>query len=211
MARESAPSGSTKSNRHVGSPAASVGSPAPPSGPSFDAIRKKTLGVMNVADTVNDTKIRQMFEKYGPLRKVTLRPDHQGAIVEYETVADAGRATLAIDGTELAGRRITIGSLPDLMRQAPEVKQTKGFASKKDEKKTFFANPRAVSRPGTAVGGQRRRTGLGFSGSIQRQKGTGDETSKTGDDIVMMDGLPDREAPKAKSNADFRAMLLYHQ
>jgi hypothetical protein len=79
IARESTPSSNTKSYRHVEStsPATSSGSPAPTSGPSFDEIKKKTLGVMNVSDTVNDTKIRQMFEKYGPLRKVTLRPDHQ--------------------------------------------------------------------------------------------------------------------------------------
>lgn len=183
------------------------------SAPSFDSIKKKTLGVMNIADTVNDTKIREMFERYGPLRKVALRPDHQGAIVEFESVADAGKATLALDGCELAGKRIAIGSLPDLMKQKPEVKQTKGFATvgKKEEGKgAFFAAPSSVIRGGAgAARGQKRRVGLGFTGSIGRPKaatGGEEEAKKNAEgDALMTDGEPEKPA---KSNADFKAMFL---
>lgn len=171
--------------------------------PSFDAIKKKTLGVMNIADTVNDTKIRELFAPYGPLRKVTLRPDHQGAIVEYETVADAGKATLALDGREVAGSKIRIGSLPDLMRMKPVTKVMKGFAPKKEEKSALFAAPTSVLRSGAgATRGQKRRTGLGFTGSIGRPKAG--EAKK--EDTVMADG--NEEGGKAKSNADFKAMFL---
>lgn len=196
----------------LASPSASGGAGSPPASvPSFDDIKKKTLGIMNVADTVNDTKIREMFEKYGPLRKVALRPDHQGAIVEYESVADAGKATLALDGYDLAGKRIAIGSLPDLMKQKPEVKQTKGFATagKKEEAKgALFAAPTSVVRAsGGATRGQKRRTGLGFAGPIGRQKivVVGEEKKSAERDIVMGDG--EAEKP-AKSNADFKAMFL---
>lgn len=192
------------------SPPASGGAGSPPTSvPSFDDIRKKTLGVMNIADTVNDTKIREMFEKYGPLRKVALRPDHQGAIVEFESVADAGKATLALDGCNLAGKRITIGSLPDLMKQKPEVKQTKGFATtgKKEENKgAFFAAPPSVMRGGAGAGrGQKRRTGLGFTGSIGKQKASEEVRKGTGGDTVMAEGGAEKPA---KSNADFKAMFL---
>lgn len=191
----------------------SASPPAAASAPSFDSIKKKTLGIMNIADTVNDTKIREMFEKYGPLRKVALRPDHQGAIVEFESVADAGKATLALDGCELAGKRIAIGSLPDLMKQKPEVKQTKGFATlgKKEESKgAFFAAPPSVIRSSAGAGrGQKRRVGLGFTGSIGRPKvatGGGEEAKKNSEgDALMTDG---EAAKPAKSNADFKAMFL---
>lgn len=200
-------------NINSASPPASGGGAGVPaaSAPSFDSIKKKTLGVMNIADTVNDTKIREMFEKYGPLRKVALRPDHQGAIVEFESVADAGKATLALDGCELAGKRIAIGSLPDLMKQKPEVKQTKGFATvgKKEEGKgAFFAAPSSVIRGGAAARGQKRRVGLGFTGSIGKLKvATGGEEAKKNveGDVVMADGEPGKPA---KSNADFKAMFL---
>jgi hypothetical protein len=100
------------------------------------------------------------------------------------------------------------------MRQAPEMKQTKGFASKKDEEKknSFFAKPTTVSRPGTTqnVRGQKRRAGLSFSGSIQRPRAAEGEARKAGGDIVMMDGPSEREAPRARSNADFKAMF-FHQ
>lgn len=201
-------------NTNSTSPSASgeTGSPAT-SAPSFDSIKKKTLGIMNISDTVNDTKIREMFERYGPLRKVALRPDHQGAIVEFESVADAGKATLALDGCELAGKKIAIGSLPDLMKQKPEVKQTKGFATlgKKEESKgAFFAAPSSVIRSGAGgARGQKRRVGLGFTGSIGKPKtatGGGEEAKKNSEgDALMTDG----EAGKpVKSNADFKAMFL---
>ncbi|KAG0130421.1 hypothetical protein HOY82DRAFT_486640 [Tuber indicum] len=181
-------------------PAASQQPPAP----AFSDIKQKTLGIMNLSDTVNDTKIRHMFEKYGPLRKVALRPDHQGAIVEYESVTDAGKATLALDGLELAGRKIKIGGLADLMRQSPERKVSKGFATNNGGGKVGVVafKPSQVGAGG--MKGQKRRAGLGFSGVVKKK----DADGKKNEDIVMADGPPAREAPKTKSNADFKAMFL---
>jgi len=162
---------------------------------------------MNLSDTVNDTKIRQIFEKHGPLRKVTLRPDHQGAIVEYESVADAGKATLALDGSELAGRKIKIGGLADLMRQSPERKVTKGFPTNNGDSKggAIAFKPSQVKAGAGEMKGQKRRAGLGFSGAVRKKD---DADGKKSEDTVMTDGPPAREAPKAKSNADFKAMFL---
>ncbi|PWW76639.1 hypothetical protein C7212DRAFT_279352 [Tuber magnatum] len=186
-------------------PANPATSPQQLSAPAFSDIKKKTLGIMNLSDTVNDTKIRQMFEKYGPLRKVTLRPDHQGAIVEYESVADAGKATLALDGFELAGRKIKIGGLADLMRQSPERKVAKGFLTNNGGIKggVVAFKPSQVGTGAGGVKGQKRRAGLGFPGAV-RKEGTDGKS----EDTVMVDGPQAKEVPKTKSNADFKAMFL---
>ncbi|ODQ54656.1 hypothetical protein SAICODRAFT_77260, partial [Saitoella complicata NRRL Y-17804] len=86
-----------------------------PPPPSKSEIRGKTLGVMNVAQTVNDAKLRALFEPFGSLRRVNLIPEHGGAVVEFDAVADAGKATMALEGAELSGRHIRIGTYEELM------------------------------------------------------------------------------------------------
>ncbi|KAL7270267.1 Splicing factor [Rhizina undulata] len=189
------PNGANNKNRDTASPAPQT------QVPSFDTIQKKTLGIMNLPDTVNDAKIRSLFEKFGPLRKVTLRPDHAGAIVEYENVNDAGKASLAMDGTEVAGKRIKIGSLPELMLQRPEKKETKGFVKGgKEAGGGGAAMFRPLSLRGVGAGGrgtgQKRKTGLGFTGGLARREKTGEEGKEV-------------EAGKGgKSNEDFKKMFL---
>ncbi|KAH0556858.1 hypothetical protein GP486_005352, partial [Trichoglossum hirsutum] len=113
--------------KHSPSPEADKSAPAARTAhPTTSAIKDKTLGVMNVPDTVNDARLTQLFGTYGPLKKVVLRPDHKGAIVEYENVADAGKAALALEGTEIApGRTLKIGSVQELMREKAEYKDGK--------------------------------------------------------------------------------------
>lgn len=48
--------------------------------------RSKTLIVTNVSDTINDTVLRDMFSKFGPLHKLVLKPDVESAIVEFQEV-----------------------------------------------------------------------------------------------------------------------------
>src|SRR6185437_3180380 len=65
----------------------------------------RTLGLMNIPDTVNDARIRALVEPFGQLIKIVLRPDHQGAIVEFADVNDAGKASLALEGKEIVPGR----------------------------------------------------------------------------------------------------------
>ncbi|KAF8539812.1 hypothetical protein BDD12DRAFT_736316 [Trichophaea hybrida] len=180
-------------------------SPQPePSRPSFELIKKKTLGIMNLADTVNDTRLRTLFEPFGPLRKVTLRPDHQGAIVEYENVADAGKASLAMEGLDLDGMKIEIGELADLMKRKPEKKITKGFQKKQA---TMLLIPPSVRNavPRGGGGGQKRRAGLGFVGAVSK-KDQKDPASSGDVEMKNADGPEHKKA--GRSNEDFKKMFL---
>lgn len=135
-----APAASTRpidnSNGNVG-----VQSQHTQSTPEHAEIQAKTLGVMNIPDTTNEEQIRKLFEPFGPLRKVILRPDHGGALVEYETSVDAGRATLTLEGHRIGSNNIRIGTYNDLMAEPS--------AQKKNEK---LMAPRAVRRAATRGG-----------------------------------------------------------
>ena len=58
------------------------GSPAPQDEKAarIADIQARTLALLNVPDTLNDTRVRALAEPYGELVKVSLRPDHQGKI-----------------------------------------------------------------------------------------------------------------------------------
>lgn len=119
----------------------------------------RTLGLMNVPDTVKDARIRTLVEPYGRLVKIVLRPDHQGAIVEFTEVHNAGKAALALEGQEIAaGRRLHVGTVPEMLKQPAERKSTSSSSSS-----SFVQASMPVKRPiqpGSARGGG-RRGGLG--------------------------------------------------
>jgi RNA recognition motif-containing protein len=185
-------------------------------GPTFDQIKKKTLGIMNLADTVNDIRLRALFEPFGPLRKVILRPDHQGAIVEYENVTDAGRASLKMDGVDIDGMKIEIGDQANLMKRMPEKKVTKGFEKKSKATTTTTmlvpasvrGGPPAANRGAAGAG---RKRGLGFTGAVSRKDRLtpvdGDVDMKTVDESGS-GGNENGGEKKGKSNDDFKKMFL---
>ncbi|KAF3933184.1 Nucleolin [Dactylella cylindrospora] len=192
-----APNGAVDSPAAAASPMSTTTSDQPDR-PNRDAIRQKTLFVLNVADTVNDSKIRATFEKYGSLRKVQLRLDHQAAIVEFDEVKDAGKAAMALEGHEIDGRAIRFGEYQDMVKTAPEKKAKPGenpFARKRGQEKQPMAAtnliPTRVHRPNLSVRGGKSRVGLGFRSS---------RTEKT-------EETENGEA-KPKTNAQFRQMLL---
>lgn len=73
-------------------------------------INSRTLVISNLADTINDTQLQGVFEKYGPLKQIVLQPKLNNAKVEYVNVADAGKAELALQGYEIGGQAIHIGA-----------------------------------------------------------------------------------------------------
>ena len=183
----------------------------PASARSNDAVQtvgdrsQRTLGLMNIPDTVNDARIRALVEPYGQLVKIVLRPDHQGAIVEYRDVNDAGRASLDLEGKEIApGRQIKVGRVEEMLRQAPERKTDKiQFGKEKGIKGTKTMMPvgpiKRPTQPGTG-----RRGGLGT------KRGAFGGGSKQGPAGGAQDANGEKKtqpAGPAKSNSDFRAML----
>ncbi|OJD14676.1 hypothetical protein AJ78_05000 [Emergomyces pasteurianus Ep9510] len=119
----------------------------------------RTLALMNIPDTVNDSRIRTLVSPYGALVKLILRPDHQGAIVEFLDVNDAGRASLGLDGHEIApGRRIRVGGVGEMLRLPAERKVDRILVGKEREKMEKKGKDTvAVSGPGIGDGAGKKK------------------------------------------------------
>ena len=165
-----------------------------PARPDRETLQSRTLALLNVPDTVNDTRIRTLMEPYGTLVKVVLRPDHQGAIIEYSETKDAGRAALGVEGHEIVpGRNITVGTVKDMLGQKAEIRHDK-MGTKRErgnvmQQSGFVKRP---SQPGAAArrggrGGLGLKRGGAIAGTLQEEK----KDQKAG----------------GKSNADFKAMF----
>jgi RNA recognition motif-containing protein len=172
-------------------------------GPTKAEIASRTIAIMNVPDTVNDARIQAIAEPYGSIVKLTLRLDHQGAIIEYADVAAAGRASLGLESHEIIpGRKLRTGTVNELFKQKGETRIDKiqvGAAAKKPTPTGgAFIQP-SVRRPGPGIrGGLGAKRGLGYPASAKKAPAATNGT--TGDS----------HEPKAapKSNADFKAMFL---
>lgn len=165
---------------------------------------QRTLALMNVPDTVNQARIRALVEPYGRLVAINLRPEHQGAIVEYVDVQSAGKATLALEGKEItAGRPLHIGTVREMMNLPPEVKTDLGQSVKQENKtkKTKLQSTGPIRRPQQPGA---RKGGLG----MKRQIAPPGPTPSTANQVSeKMDTTPDGESKPKKSNDDFRAMI----
>ena len=166
-------------------------------------VRERTLALMNVPDIVTPARIEKLLEPYGAIKKLTLRPDHAGAIVEFAEEKSVHSASLGVSGTEIDGSTIRTGTVKELLEQAPMKRELRLDQKKSDAaKKTAATNPFAnslIRRPGDkskALGGK----GRGNLGSMKSGFGHGASSTpgKTG------------EAAKTgfKTNEDFRAMFL---
>jgi hypothetical protein len=174
--------------------------------------RQRTLALMNVPDTVNEARVRAMVEPFGQLIKISLRPDHQGAIVEYANVQDAGKAALALEGKEIAsGRALHIGGVPELMALKAEKKTDRITSIKPEKPKASLQSAGPIKRPqqpGARGGHAGRRGGLGLKRAMAAPPApppNNDQMDTTPDDKSGASGMP------KKSNDDFRAMLQQKQ
>ncbi|PGH23538.1 hypothetical protein AJ80_02318 [Polytolypa hystricis UAMH7299] len=189
------------------------GSAASPSATSHTEIptgdrQLRTLGLMNVPDTVNDARIRALVEPYGPLVKIILRPDHQGAIVEFVDVNDAGKAALRLGGHEIVpGRTLHVGTVSEMLKQSAERKIDRIQVGK--QKATVMAHSAApIRRPGQPGSG--RRGGLGIKrgpmgreevqAQTQSQSQTQSQNAKKGKSKRAAE--PDGGSSAAKENHD---------
>ncbi|KAG0652004.1 putative RNA-binding [Hyphodiscus hymeniophilus] len=185
-------------------PAAETAGDAAGNAYTRDEIVKRTITLMNVPDTVNDSRIRALVEPFGSIVKVVLRPDHQGAIIEYVDIASAGRAALALENHEIVpGRNLRTGGMKDLFKEKDEIKTNRIQVGQGKKASALFIKPSApVRRPG-AVG----RGGLG------QRRGFGYSAPKTADSSTPsagagVNGKAKEEPVRPKSNADFKAMFV---
>lgn len=162
-------------------------------------IQARTIGLLNVPDTVNDARIRAFAANYGAIVKVVLRPDHQGAIIEYRDIASAGKAALGIDGHEIApGRKLGVGSVKEMLQQPEEKKTDRLYANgsnKKESTAITLQSGTPIRRPTQPTPRRGGKLGLG----TKREGGS--QLAKGGE-------INGRTDEKAKSNDDFRAIFL---
>ena len=139
---------------------------------------ERSLAILNLPDTVPDVRIKPLVEPYG-FKKITLEPQHGGAVIEFTTVEGAGKAEITLQGLDFEGRRLRIGTVKDLRQQRSEWKAANSFVQ-----------PNRISRPVARGGGRARgRTGFGARPAVPRTA-----TATNGE--------------SAKSNNDFRNMIL---
>ena len=161
--------------------------------------KARTVALLNVPDTVNEPRIRVLAEKFGPLIKLSLRPDHQGAILEFVEAADAGKASMKLEGYEITdGRKLGVGSVQDLLKMKGEKRHDKIIVGQK-KKELQMQGLMPIRRPGGngMFGAKGKRGGLGFKASGRASDGSGDSE---------MHDISNGESQK-KTQDDFRKML----
>jgi RNA recognition motif-containing protein len=170
--------------------------------PAATESANRTITLMNIPDTVNDARIRVLAEPYGDIVKLVLRPDHQGAIIEFADIAAAGRAALGLENHELVpGRRLRTGGLKDLFREKDEIKTDRIQIGQGKKAPASFIQPSAPIRrpgPGGRGGLGMKKRGLGYSAVSASWSGSGD--------IHGQGKAAENKVPK--SNAEFKAMFV---
>jgi RNA recognition motif-containing protein len=171
---------------------------------SYKTVRERKVAIFNLPDTVNDARVRAAMERYGPLTKIQMRRNIQGAIIEFANLKDAFNVRQGVDVSSL-GPGVVTGDVGDLL------------AKKKTPKAA--AAPAVGAGAGTAVGplsmvptsiakslGGRGRGGLGMKRggaghafSLARPVNPS-STTESKPSATAADGA-------GKSNADFRKMF----
>ncbi|KAK5057910.1 hypothetical protein LTR84_011911 [Exophiala bonariae] len=144
---------------------------------------QRTVTISDVPDTVNESRIKALAEKFGPTRKVVLKTNHQGAIIEFEKVVDAGRAAIGLDGHEIdPGRYIRVTTQKEMFQQKPELKQEQFLQRPAVNRPTMKGPVKRPPQPGARKGGnlgQRSATIFQANTGSNEQNGT----KKTNDDF----------------------------
>ena len=163
---------------------------------------------MNLPDTVNDSRIRALMEPFGPLSKIVLRPDHQGAIVEFMDTSSSGKAALEIEGYELLpNTRLHVGTVKELLSSKPEKKSSRLIIGKQvngllPQATVPIRRPQSLRKGG--LGNRRGGIGLGHDAGLEKAESKSVDSK---DDFPADESLRETQKMKPKSNADFRALI----
>ncbi|KJZ72478.1 hypothetical protein HIM_08147 [Hirsutella minnesotensis 3608] len=179
--------------------------------PSQADIAARTIALMGLPETVNDTRVRALVESVGAMTQLVLQPGHGGAKIEFVDTATAGKAALQLDGMEFEGSKLRTGTVDELRRTKGEHKDDRIVYGNKDKKAPKASEPVAghvkagimptpvsIRRPGGNKSGSKR--GLGF---VPKR------TLAVGEPKPNENGVEDAAGkPAPRSNADFKAMFL---
>lgn len=198
------PGGTDNAENNAASPGSNTSLPTKDNSAQRAEIQSRILALLNIPDTVNDARIRSLCAPYGTLVRVQLRPSHGGAIIEYKDVASVGKASLALEGHEIApGRLLSIGTVADLHRAKAEFRSDK-LSERSKNTTSLLQNAIPIRRPRQP---DVRRGGRGGLGVKRAPRGANDADGD-GDDAKKGGGGAGAEGQVPKSNADFREMLL---
>lgn len=174
-------------------------------GPTRAEIAARTIAILGIPDTVNDARVRAMVEPHGDIVKLVLHPGHGGAVVEFRDKAQAGKASLALDGKEIEeGRKIHIGTVAELFREKSETRvdrvDTKPTVNNKTKDSALMPPPPVVRRTLGTRGGKRGGLAVHPARKLPPKTNGTPEATANGTEGT---------APAAqKSNADFKNMFL---
>lgn len=122
---------------------------------SIEERTQRTVAICDVPDIVNDSRIKSIAEKVGPVRRVVLKTNHQGALIEFENVPDAGRAMIELDGLEIdPGRRIRVTTEKEMFQQKPEHKAEQ-FGKRAPPSRPTNASTNGIVRRPAQPGGRK--------------------------------------------------------
>lgn len=172
-----------------------VSNPAEHDAAFIEERKQRTVAICDVPDTVNESRIKAMAEKIGPVRKVLLKTNHQGALIEFEHIPDAGRAMIELDNYEIdPSRHIRVTSEKEMFQQKAE-RKIEEFVKRPGQ------NP---PKPAGASGPIKRpaQPGVRKGGHLGQRSSTLFQSQKKDDSTVDGDG----ESGK-KTNDDFRNLI----
>ncbi|KAF2477110.1 uncharacterized protein BDR25DRAFT_251681 [Lindgomyces ingoldianus] len=154
-------------------------------------VSARTIAILNIPDTVTDARIHALVDPYD-VKKITLRPQNGGAILEFHTEEAMGKASLELDGKEIApGRPIAVGTVDQLSRAKGEYRPS-GFVPASVRKRGGGGAGAGTGSGAAGRGRGRGRRGLGWG------MGSG----------IVGNRVEKSSAPTApKSNADFKELL----
>jgi squamous cell carcinoma antigen recognized by T-cells 3 len=170
------------------SPTPTASSSAPrPSEQEREERKLRTIALADVPDTVNEARIRAVAEGVGKVNKVILKTNHAGALVEFETANDAGKATLELEGMEIApGRKVRVVTEEEMYKQKPEKKTEKIVSTMGAPVKVPMGGAiKRPAQPGVRKGGHlgQRKTAV-----FNQTNGEWNEGGKSNDDFRKMLG-----------------------
>ncbi|KAB5571808.1 hypothetical protein GE09DRAFT_644284 [Coniochaeta sp. 2T2.1] len=187
--------------------------------PTSAEIRARTIAILDLPDTMNDARVRDLVEPHGEIVKLTLHPLHGGATVEFASAAAAGKASLALEGMEIDdGRKLRVGTVAELFKEKGEERvdridipqpKTKGEDKKADAARELMPPP-SVRRPAPTLGAKRPRGGFGFAVGVRKNGASGSEQqSSAGPNEPASSGSAGENGtgPKKMSQDDFRKLL----
>lgn len=168
--------------------------------------KERTIALLNLQDTVSAPRLQKLVEQYGSIQRLSLRPDHGGAIIEFTEEKTVGLASLQLEGQELDGLKMNVGTVEELLASKP-IYKGKPTSNKKTPGEGATKTGSSVNPFGSGV--VRRPRVIGSQAG--RKPGLGSKIGKKAatDNAAADQEMTDISQPEGKkSNADFRALMM---